>query len=186
MDKLIEEIKNSGVITEQQINLIKRRLNHKKYTYFDIQDLDLTDLKITPEQTKKGLDWLMNKWKTPRGIERKNNPFGYREESILETFKEFRFNSFHDNVNYTQSQMGMHNYQPIYDVIGEDGIFQYYVELGLPKIIGWGDNTDIKEFEQTIELAELKALSTVSLERELNDKEFKRMKELRDKLLEVE
>lgn len=44
-------------------------------------------------------------------------------------------------------------------------------------------NTDvIKEFEQTKDFAELKALSKVSLERPLTDEEFKRMMELKDKL----
>ncbi len=37
---------------------------------------------------------------------------------------------------------------------------------------------DIKEFEQTIQFAELKALSKVSLERPLNNREFDRMMEL--------
>ena len=42
----------------------------------------------------------------------------------------------------------------------------------------------IKEFEETRENAELKALSKISLERPLNDSEFERMRELGDKLLE--
>ena len=37
----------------------------------------------------------------------------------------------------------------------------------------------IKEFEHTIALAELKALSKLSLEQELTDKQFGRMKELK-------
>lgn len=37
---------------------------------------------------------------------------------------------------------------------------------------------DIKQFEMMKDKAELKALSNTSLQRELTDKEFKRMKEL--------
>ena len=42
----------------------------------------------------------------------------------------------------------------------------------------------IKQFEEMKETAELRALSKISLERPLDDKEFIRMKELGDKLLE--
>lgn len=41
---------------------------------------------------------------------------------------------------------------------------------------------EIKEFEDTIEMAELKALSTTSLERPLEEKEYKRMKLLGKKI----
>ena len=43
----------------------------------------------------------------------------------------------------------------------------------------------IKEFEEMKENAELKALSKISLEKPLSDKEFLRMKELGDKLLNI-
>lgn len=43
----------------------------------------------------------------------------------------------------------------------------------------------IKEFENMLEMSELKALSKVSLKRPLSDKEFLRMKELGDKLLNI-
>lgn len=44
-------------------------------------------------------------------------------------------------------------------------------------------NKAIKEFEDMRNMAELKALSNVSLERPLDDNEFKRMMELKDKVL---
>ena len=40
----------------------------------------------------------------------------------------------------------------------------------------------LQEFEYTIELAELKALSKISLERPLSDQEFKRMMELKNNI----
>jgi hypothetical protein len=128
----LEDIKKRGTITEREILLIKRRLNNGTYKYDDIQDIE--DLKITPSQTQKGLAWLRNKWQTPRGVERKNNPFGYREEDAIENFKEFRLNSFTD---IRQSSFAFPNYVPVYDVYSKKGFgFQYYVQGGEPKIIG--------------------------------------------------
>lgn len=46
-------------------------------------------------------------------------------------------------------------------------------------------NNPIAEFENMRDKAELKALSKISLERELNDKEFNRMKELSYKVLSL-
>lgn len=136
--QLIKEILKRGFITEAETNLIKNRMNHKKINYEDIQDLFKSGngIKITPEQTEKGLSWLKDKWKTPRGIERKNNPFGYREEEALETFKEFKLVDFHNNVNYYQSELEIFNFIPVWVVIGKKSNFQYYVEMGEPKIIG--------------------------------------------------
>ena len=41
---------------------------------------------------------------------------------------------------------------------------------------------DIKEFERMKDFAEIKALSKYSLENPLNDEQFKRMMELKEKL----
>ena len=125
----IEDIKNKGTITEKELLLVKRRLNDGTYKYQDVQDL--TDLKLTPEQNAKGLKWLKNQGWTPRGIERKNNPFGYREEDTINSFQEFRLNSF-TNV----SHFDYPNYIPVYDVVGKKGSFQYIMEGGKVKIIG--------------------------------------------------
>ena len=123
------------MITEAEVNLLRRRLNNNKLTYEDVEVLN--DIRITPEQTKKGLDWLMKKWKTPRGIVRKNNPFGYREENVLENFKEFRLNSFTNNNNAYMTSFGINNWIAVWDVIATDGsAFQYIMEGGMPKIIG--------------------------------------------------
>jgi hypothetical protein len=43
----------------------------------------------------------------------------------------------------------------------------------------------VKEFEEMTSMAELRALSKTSLERQLTDKEFKRMMVLKKKLLGV-
>lgn len=126
------------IITEREISLIGRRLNAGKSLETDtyLQRLytqaEEEGIAITPEQTKKGLDWLMNEWKTPRGVERKNNPFGMRESQVLEGFKEFEYCG-HANVgNY-----GNDFYIPMYRVIDTEGYsFQYYVQGGRVVIIG--------------------------------------------------
>lgn len=84
---------------------------------------------LTAEQTKKGIDWLRDQWKTQRGIERKNNPFGYREEDVLEHFSRFLFEGFYDDTRAWDSDY--HNYLPIWGVFGGNGsYFQYYMGRG--------------------------------------------------------
>jgi hypothetical protein len=125
--EIVKEIQTKGFITEQQMNLLKRRLNNCKISFDDIKVLfdDGEGVKITPEQTEKSLTWLKD-----------NNPFGYREEQAIKTFIEFRLSDFVDNVNYHQAEKGIHNFMPVFTIIGKESNFQYYVELGQPKIIG--------------------------------------------------
>lgn len=130
----LEEIKKKDTITEQEILLIKRRLNDGTYSIADINEI--TNKKLTSEQTKKGLAWLKNKGWGKTGKERSTTPYGYREENVIKSFEKIELIDFNDNVNYTQAQMGIHNYQPVYAVIGKEGRFEYYTELGEPKIIG--------------------------------------------------
>jgi len=117
-----------GYLTEREILLIKRRLNHNKMTTKQLWDFVGEDgIKITPAQTKKGLDWLNDQWKTPTGAERKNNPLQYGEQEALRTFKRFELLDFYDaGTGYGD----IHNYQPIYSVIGEGNVFNYYVSGG--------------------------------------------------------
>jgi hypothetical protein len=137
------DIIKSGTVTERDILNLKKLLNgYSKSSTTPEERKTLNDmiwdadgLKLTPEQTAKGIAWLRNQWKTPRGIERKHNPFGYREEEILENFSHFTFVGFYDNANFYMSKDGYHNYQPIYDVWGklDDGstsCFQYYMARG--------------------------------------------------------
>lgn len=133
---VVKDIESRGYITENELNTIKHRLNHGK---FDANQLDklVAVGKITPEQTQKGLDWLKDQWKTPFGVERKNNPFGYREEQIIENFDHFTFEGFYEMANYEAVKMGIHNYVPLYEVHARDGSsFQYYVNGGEVSIVG--------------------------------------------------
>jgi hypothetical protein len=127
MNKILsEELLKKEILTEKEINLLKLRLNKGEAIYVD------GEYRITPEQTKKGLEWLMNKWKSPRGVERKNNPFGNRETAALENFSHFTFEGFADIGNQYRSFA-----VPIYGVHGKDGeYFQYHIEAGNVSIIG--------------------------------------------------
>lgn len=122
--EIINEIESRRMITEQEINLLKRRAN--------AGDNDAAafwpDIEVTPEQSAKGIAWLRNLYKTPTGKERKNNPFGYREIDIIDNYagENFTFRGFYDAGRY-----GFHNYIPVYEVGG----MEYYNYGGI-QIIG--------------------------------------------------
>lgn len=114
-------------ISTKNIKLLMRRLNGG-----ETMDLSFVwDNPIRVEDPKQGREWLLNLWKTPNGKERKNNPFGYREEDVLEKFEYFEFagtyNTGNRNIDYNV---------PVYNVIGKDGSFQYYMNGGKIHIIG--------------------------------------------------
>lgn len=85
--------------------------------------------KITSAQAQKGLSWLLNQWKTPYDKERKNNPFGYREQNILNDFKCFYFtDTYNDSHNYCAA---------VYEVVSHKNTsFAYYINCGKVHIIG--------------------------------------------------
>ena len=123
-------------ITEREIGLIGRRLNTKR----DLKELaphykeaEEGNVKVTPEQAQKGYNWLMNEYKTPRGIERKNNPFGIREMNILDTgMKHFTYDGHIDAGNQYHSW-----YAPLHSFVDKENFsFQYYFAGGKINIIG--------------------------------------------------
>jgi len=75
----------------------------------------------------------MNLWVTPTGAERKNNPFGYREEAILETFQTIRLAEVTDISLYHAPRP---IYVPVYEVFGKDDSFMYYLSGGKLSIVG--------------------------------------------------
>ena len=126
---LLKEIAESGIITEKQISLLKLRSNKESNNLYNLYD---NEIECTAEQTKKGLVWLLNKWKTPKGAERKNNPFGYREQNVLEDENaKAYFNGFYDTGNSYATF-----FVPIYEVVGNGSSFEYIVTGGEIKIIG--------------------------------------------------
>lgn len=121
-EQIFEEIKKQGYITEQQINLLKRRGNHQNedifdYTLFELEQFDY-GIPLTPEQNEKGLAFLRDKAYTPKGNLRKNCPFGYRELDIISTSSEFRFKGFYD-----AGRRGYVSLLPLYEL---DGMEYYY------------------------------------------------------------
>lgn len=119
-------------ITEREIHLLSRRLNAEGR---DILDYGLMknryDLALTDEQERKALEWLNNQWKTSTGKERKNNPFGYREEQILDRATDVTFVQF-----YNAGNSYIDNFIPVYRVYSNDGSFEYYVQGGEISIVG--------------------------------------------------
>lgn len=126
-----EEIAASGTITEQEIRTIRGRMNAGR---FSRQDYDILFaggmLELTEEQTAKGLAWLLNLWKSPTGKERKNNPFGYREQEYLTEYQKSGERAalvdFYDAGRY-----GFKNMIPVYNYG-----FEYYANGGSVSIIG--------------------------------------------------
>jgi len=126
---LLSKIQSTNTISESEINLLKRRMNNGEK--IDLDYIWNNEILLTEDQNKKGIDFLKNLWKTPRGIERKNNPFGYREERTLETFTHFEFRGFYDASRYGQIAW----YIPIYVCCGNEGSFEYYYNQSV-QIIG--------------------------------------------------
>jgi len=86
---------------------------------------------LSDEQNKQGIEWLTNLWKSPTGKERKNNPFGYREQAAIENFSHFQLVDAFASGYYANYQV------PVYDMLTKDGYgFQYYMQGGEIHIIG--------------------------------------------------
>lgn len=119
-ESIFAEIKETGIITEKQISLLKRRSNAGQKDIFDYDLLDSMPVRMTPEQGEKGLAWLKRFIK--KGV------YGYRELEILETAKpeDFEFNGFYDAGNAY-----FHHYVPIFYLNGME-----YIPLAEPYIIG--------------------------------------------------
>lgn len=115
-------------LNEREVNLLKRRINDGKISY---RELGFIDYDLTADQVKKGYSWLMNQWKTPKGVERKNNPFSYREQHILQNMKTIRLTGFYNAGNRYMSYM-----TPIYSVYSNDMKFDYIINGGKIDIVG--------------------------------------------------
>jgi len=124
------EFKGKQKLTEREVNLLLRRLNSGM---IKASQLRRGGYALTPDQVEKGRKWLMNLWVTPTGAERKNNPFGYREEAILETFQTIRLAEVTDISPYHAPHPF---YVPVYEVVGKEGSFVYYLSGGKINIVG--------------------------------------------------
>ena len=129
MSKIFEKYKTiilDDTFTESSISSFRSLMNGRKNTNLTDEERESLDYlfgenapySITPAQTTKGFDWLFNLRFTARGKERKNNPFGYREQSILDDFDRFELSGLYDD---SDGYNGFHNFKPIYKVIASDG-----------------------------------------------------------------
>lgn len=126
------EMKEKDVWTERDVNLIKRRMNDKKIKHDDVFKDDGEGHQLTPEQQEKGWSWLRNQYKTPNGVERKNNPFGEREMDIIDNPREIRCVGFYNAGN---AYVDFH--VPLYRAYSKDGDYmEYYVSGGQVHVIG--------------------------------------------------
>lgn len=121
-----------GQIEESEIISMKSFMGKSKenarFIFDAMQDKELT---LSDAQNQKGYDFLMKCRFTPTGKERQNNPFGYREENILDNFSHFELSSFHNAGNAYVDY-----YLPLYICVSKDGnSFEYYYN-GKVNIVG--------------------------------------------------
>ncbi len=135
--KLIECLQKGVLVSSEQCNYLFKVLNNgteeQKQEIKDLfNDSNFEGITLSDVQREKGRDWLLNLWKTPTGAERKNNPFGYREQRALENFDTIQLKGYYDAGNYHRSY-----YIPLYDVYAKDGYgFEYYFNGGKISITG--------------------------------------------------
>ncbi len=122
-------------LTEKELNALKNHLNRiSSSEAYDLMEntYDSDGVKLSSAQVQKGRKWLYNLGFTPTGKERKNSPFGYREEYIVKNFKSLELLYWHDAGSFFSSF-----YVPVYQAIGKDGTtMDYYVSGGKIQIIG--------------------------------------------------
>jgi hypothetical protein len=117
-------LKTRRVLSEREINLVRKRMNDGKISPEQVFPEGKTYV-IGAEQERKGLDWLNNLRRTPMGKERKNNPFGQREEEVLDNFKRFEWV---DVVDTSSPYSDFKFYIPVWRVIAKDGSsFDYHI-----------------------------------------------------------
>lgn len=136
-NNLIDNIKAGYLVNNNQLTYMMSLLNSdKEELKAPIKAIinDAVDgLSLSTEQVNKGLTWLNNLWMSPTGKERKNNPFGYREQAVLED-KTATISMY----GYYDAGNAYHSWNvPIYLVSSKtQGTFEYIVKGGEISIIG--------------------------------------------------
>lgn len=128
LESIFSEIKENGVITKQQLQLLKNRSNKQQKDVINYDWLkgigDGYGIPLTEEQGVQGLNWL-------KKFIRKNvesNVYGYRELEIINSASpcDFVFKGFYDAGNGW-----FRNFLPIYQLNGME-----YIPMKEPYIIG--------------------------------------------------
>lgn len=122
-EQIFNEIKTTGIITEKQISLLKRRSNAGQKNVFSGLNM-FEGIALTPEQGEKALVWL--KLFIKKGV------YGYKELEIINSAKpeDFEFTGFYDVGNAWR-----HYYVPTYG-LGNGEYYMQYVPLAEPYIVG--------------------------------------------------
>jgi len=117
------------MISEQQLNNIKKQLNAGTLSLFTLSDSFPQE--ITEDQSLKGLAFLM------KLLAKRINPFGNREKFIIENFAKFALIGYVNTANIKQLADNIRFYQPVYRVVAKTGIhFDYYYDFANLRITG--------------------------------------------------
>lgn len=128
LESIFSEIKKSGVITKQQLQLLKNRSNREQKDLINYDWLESVGegygIPLTEEQGILGLKWL-KKFIKKNG---ESEAYEYREIEIIQNAlpTDFVFKGFYDAGNGW-----FRNYLPIYQLNG-----MKYVPMEEPYIIG--------------------------------------------------
>lgn len=128
LESIFSEIKENGVITRQQLQLLKNRSNRLQKDVIDYDWLESVGdgygIPLTEEQGVQGLKWL-KKFIKKNG---ESNVYGYRELDIINSASpsDFVFKGFYDAGNGW-----FRNFLPIYRLNGME-----YIPMKEPYIIG--------------------------------------------------
>lgn len=126
--KLVETIKEQGFVTEQQINLIKKRINKSDESASEMFNLldSVMPIKLTAEQTAKGREWLLRKNLKNNGQFRKNATLSENNISVL---KDAKTEAYLSEFYYLGNGFIANN-SPIYRYKNANDCFEYYVQFG--------------------------------------------------------
>ena len=126
--ELVETIKEQGFVTEQQIMLLKNRMNKSRESFEEIMDLsdEIMPIRLTEEQSEKGREWLLRKNLKNNGEFRKNATLSEYEISVL---KNPQTAAYLDDF-YNLGNIYISNHVPIYRYENENDAFDYYVQGG--------------------------------------------------------
>lgn len=127
-EQLFNEISEQGLVTKQQLQLLKNRSNRTQKDVINYDWLESVGdgygIPLTEEQGVQGLNWL-KKFIKKNG---ESNVYGYRELEIINgaSPSDFVFKGFYDAGNGR-----FKNYLPIYGLNGME-----YIPMREPYIIG--------------------------------------------------
>jgi len=120
--------------SEKELNALKNYMNANPVIGSALNNFvaNKEGTKLDQTQVAKGFKFLYNLGFTPKGVERRNSPFGYREEYIVKNPKTIELKQFHDAGNRNNTF-----YVPYYEAIGKDGTSMEYFYSG-GKLEIWG------------------------------------------------